>query len=117
MKWIGWDWDQYQTAPSDLTDRIIECIQEEHDRHQENLKKIQSSSTGKVAAPYRAERMNDGSVKIVREKEAKPEAAKVVDGKVTKVKEDGTTVTHRELTPGESIIHQMFGKPKSWQNK
>lgn len=34
MKWMGWSWDDYQSAPRDVVDEIIDVINKEWEEYE-----------------------------------------------------------------------------------
>ena len=113
----GWSVEEYDAAPADLTDEIVEAMQAEHDRYEE----IRRGRKG-GGSPPRAE-----SPRIAKEATPAKPAEKVIAAEVdphtgrkmvTKVKEDGTVVKHREIEDGERILWAFVGKtPKSFEGK
>ena len=121
MKWMGgWSWSQYLSAPAELVEEAERLMFAEA----EALEEIRKGH-GRNRSPFHVERDARGRPAIVKDEPAKePEriAAVEIDPRtgrqiVTKVKEDGTVVKHRKIEEGELIIHRLFGKPKSFQNK
>ena len=122
MRWMGgWSIHDYENAPAKLTDEILRVMEEEYNR----IEAIRSKSKSRDSA-FRVERDASGKAHIIKDSTASqnppataPTAIDPRTGReiVTKVKEDGTVVTHRVIEPGEALIHTMFGKPKSFQGK
>lgn len=119
MKWMGWSWDDYQNAPADLTRKIVDYINAEHERTEKISK---GRKGGSVRTDFHTERDSAGRARVVQDKEKpKTEEVVTVDAKgneiVTKTRPDGSVVTHRKKSPAEELMHQMFGTPPSWKNK
>lgn len=115
MKWMGgWTPADYDAAPVGLTDEVIALMLEEHQAYEDaKAGRRSSSSSGRI---------HRESVETPAPAAVPGQIAAGVDPRtgrevVTVTKPDGTVVKHRKIEEGERIIHQMFGKPKSFQNK
>ena len=123
MKWMGgWTRAEYEDASADLTDEIVAMMIAEHERAEEAYRGSHGASR---RSDFRVERDQKGEARIVAGTSEDPKERVIAIGTdprtgrevVTKVKEDGTVVKHRKIEDGEAILHAMFGKPKSFQNK
>lgn len=123
MKWMGgWGWREFLSAPAELVDEAERMIQAEA----EEIERIRMGNSRSRPAPFRADRDHSGRARIAKtespEKEPRAALKTEIDPRtgrevVTTVRPDGSVVKHRKIEEGEQLLHMMFGKPKSFQNK